>query len=192
MLERWQHVCRIKISFTLLPTNRFVSTKTNLMKCLVNWNLLRLWWSAFVWESLCTFGVCALFEFLLKEYRCAMETSGKKRVSPAGRIGIWHCADFFSQIPKKYTDLDFSLLYILISWTHSKFARTNHLLAPGVCFPQPCSSAGRRFAASRSRLQYHHRIISFLQQKYSMKYLVHWISLRIRVCFRNTQPHLQR
>jgi len=29
------------------------------------------------------------------------------------------------------------------------------MLALGVCFPQPCLSAGRRFAASRSRLYYY-------------------------------------
>jgi len=36
MLERWPHVCRIKIAVTLLLTNRFVSTTTNSTKCLVN------------------------------------------------------------------------------------------------------------------------------------------------------------
>ena len=34
-------------------------------------------------------------------------TSGKKHVSPVQKIGIWHCAAiFFSQVPKKCTDLD--------------------------------------------------------------------------------------
>jgi len=37
MHERWPHFCRVKITFTLLPTNSFVSTTTNSMKCLVNW-----------------------------------------------------------------------------------------------------------------------------------------------------------
>jgi len=37
MLERWPQVCRVKITFTLPLTNRFVSTTTNSMKCLVNW-----------------------------------------------------------------------------------------------------------------------------------------------------------
>jgi len=41
--------------------------------------------------------------------------------------------------------------------------RTNYLLAPGVCFLQPCSSAGRRFAASRSRVHKYRRIVSFPQ-----------------------------
>ena len=35
--------------------------------------------------------------------------------------------------------------------------------ALGVCFPQPCSNSGRRFAASGSRLHYYRRIVSFPQ-----------------------------
>ena len=65
-----------------------------------------------------------------------MATSEKKRVSPAGKIAIWHCAaELFSQIPKKCTVLDPSLLYILKSETFSKFARKNNFPALGVCFP---------------------------------------------------------
>jgi len=52
------------------------------------------------------------------------------------------------------------------------------------------SSARARFAASRSRVQNYRRIVSFPQQKISMKYVVNWIPLRIRVRSRNTQPHL--
>jgi len=74
-------------------------------------------------------------------------------------------AVLFSQVPKLCTELDLSLLYILTSGTCSKFARDNNFQALGVCFPQPCSSAGSKFAASRSRLQYYRRIISFAQQK---------------------------
>ena len=78
----------------------------------------------------------------------------KKRVSPAGKIRIWHCAAvLFSQVPKKCTHLHLSLLYISIFRTSSRFARENDFQALGVCFPQPCSSAGRRFAATRSLLQ---------------------------------------
>jgi len=73
-----------------------------------------------------------------------------------------HCASVLqTQVPKLCTDLDLSLLYILIFGTCSKFTRKNNFLALGVCFPQPCSSAGRRFAASRSRLQNYQRIVSF-------------------------------
>ena len=77
-------------------------------------------------------------------------------------FGSRHCASVLqTQVPKLCTDLDFSLLYISILGTCSKFIRKNNFLALGVCFPQPCSSAGRRFAASRSRLQNYQRIVSF-------------------------------
>ena len=46
-----------------------------------------------------------------------------------------------TQVPKLCTALDLSLLYILIFETYCEFARKNHFLALGVCFPQPCSSA---------------------------------------------------
>jgi len=70
--------------------------------------------------------------------------------------GSRHCtAVLRTQVPKLCTDIHLSLFYILILGTYSKFARNNNFLALGVCFPQPCSSAGRRFAASRSRLQYY-------------------------------------
>jgi len=38
MLERWPQVCGVKITFEVLPTNLFIFTKTNLMKCLSNIN----------------------------------------------------------------------------------------------------------------------------------------------------------
>jgi len=101
-----------------------------------------------------------------------------------------HCASVLqTQVPKLRTDLDISLLYILTLGTYSKFARKINFLALGVCFPQPCSSAGRRFAASRSRLQNYQRIVSFPPQKFD-EMVVNWIPLRIRVRSRNTQPHL--
>jgi len=99
--------------------------------------------------GLCTFWVLAKREPLRNG------TSGTKRVSPAGKIEIWHCAVvLFSQVPKKCTDLDVSLLYNLILGAHGKFACENNFLALGVCFPQTCTSAGCRFSASRSRLHY--------------------------------------
>jgi len=127
---------------------------------------------------------------------CAIATSGKQRVSPAIkiRIGIAQrfcfCKYLFF-LPKKCTDLDLSLLYILTLGIYSRFAWNIHFPALGVCFPQPCSSAGRRFAASRSRLQNYRRIVVFPQQKYSMKCVLNWIPLRNRVRLRNTQPHLK-
>jgi len=71
-----------------------------------------------------------------------------------------------TQVPKLCANLDLKLLYILILGTCSKFARKNNFQALGVCFPQPCLSAGRRFAVSRSRLQYYQRIVLFPQQQF--------------------------
>ena len=59
----------------------------------------------------------------------------------------------------------------------------NKMLALGVCFPQPCSSAGRRFSASRSRFQNYRRIVSFPQQKVWWNTLwtgFHWESAFVR------------
>ena len=42
LLERWPQICRVKITFTKLPTNRFVSTTKNSIKCVVNWIPLRI------------------------------------------------------------------------------------------------------------------------------------------------------
>jgi len=92
--------------------------------------------------------------------------SGKKTCFDAGKIGFCQCAAVHqTQVPNSCIDVDLSLLYILILGTYSKFARENNFLALGVCFPQPCSSAGRRFAAPRSRVQYYRRIVSFPQPK---------------------------
>jgi len=72
-----------------------------------------------------------------------------------------HCAAvLFSQVPKKCSDLDLRLLYILTFGAYSKFARKYIFPALGVCFPQTCSSAGRWFAASKSLLHYYWRIVS--------------------------------
>ena len=35
--QRWAQVCRVKIMSDLLPNNWFVSTRTNSMKCFINW-----------------------------------------------------------------------------------------------------------------------------------------------------------
>jgi len=81
-------------------------------------------------------------------------------------LGSLHCAVIlFSQVPQKCTDLDLSLLYILTKGTYSKYARKNNFLALSICFPQPCSSSGRKFAASRARLKNYRRIVPFPQQK---------------------------
>jgi len=72
----------------------------------------------------------------------------------------------FRMYPEKCTELDLSLFYIVVLGTYSKFAWENDFLAPVVCFPQPCSSAGRRFATSRSRLQNYRRIFRFHNQNF--------------------------
>ena len=98
----------------------------------------------------------------------------KKRVSPKiiifGEtrflIGSRHCTAAFSlQVLKLYTDLDPTLLHILILRKYSKFVWKNEMLALGVCLEQHCSSAGPRFDDSRSRLQNYRRIFSFPQPK---------------------------
>jgi len=103
-----------------------------------------------------------------------------------------HCASVLqTQVPKLCTDLDLSLLYILILGRYSKFARKNNFRALGVCVPQPCSCASRRFAASRLRLQTYWRIIFVCATIFLIKCIVKWIPLRICVRSRNTQPHLK-
>jgi len=42
LLERWPQVCRVKIMFTVLLTNRSVSTTEYSIKCDVNWIPLRI------------------------------------------------------------------------------------------------------------------------------------------------------
>jgi len=128
--------------------------------------------------SLCTISVLAFGE--------PMRNGNSRRNTCFARrkIGIWHCAAvLFLQVPKLCTNLDLSLFYILIIGTYSKFALKNTFLALGVWFPQPCSSAGRRFAASRSRLQNYRRIVSFPQQKSRWNALwtgFHWESVFVR------------
>ena len=91
----------------------------------------------------------------------------EKKCFDVWKLAFCRCAAVLqAQVPKLCTALDLSLLYILILGTYSKFARKNNFLALGVCFPQPCSSAGRRFARSRSRVQNYRRIVSFPQQKF--------------------------
>jgi len=50
------------------------------------------------------------------------------------KIGSQHCtAAFCLQVPKWYTDLDLTILYILISGTYGKFVQKNKMLVLGVC-----------------------------------------------------------
>jgi len=72
---------------------------------------------------------------------------------------------------KSCTDLDPTLLYILILRTHAKCVYKNKMLALGICSSQPCSSAGRRFAASRSCLNYYGPLRLFPHRQ------IRWITL---------------
>jgi len=81
-----------------------------------------------------------------------------------------HCAATFSlQVPNSCTDLDAILLYILIWKTYSKFVQENKMLALGVCFPQTSPSAGRKFAASTSRLNYYWQFVCFHNNEFDEK-----------------------
>jgi len=101
-----------------------------------------------------------LSESFFRMFESWLTTNGKVCRHPGGqtrfRIGSRHWAAAFSlQVPKSGVDLDPTLLYISILQTYSKIVRKTKMLALIVCFPQPCSSAGRRFAASRSRMNYY-------------------------------------
>ena len=103
----------------------------------------------------------------IPSFLAAEAKSEKKTSFDMGKIGFCRCAAVVhTQVLQLCTALDLSLLYILILGTYSKFARKNNFLALGVCFPQPRSSADRRFAASRSRVQNYRRIVSFPQPKF--------------------------
>jgi len=104
-------------------------------------------------------------------------TSNLKTCFAIEFVGSWHCtAAFFLPVLNSCTDLDPTFLYISILRTCTKFVREYKLLALGVCLLQPCSSAGRRFAVSGSRLNHYRTIISFPQELWtnSMKYFGNW------------------
>ena len=69
---------------------------------------------------------------------------GRSAIFPESRFCS---AVLFSQVPKKCTDLDLSLLYNLIFGTHSKFARNNNILSR-------CASRSHRRAALLRTLQW--------------------------------------
>jgi len=106
-------------------------------------------------------------------------------------IGICHCANaVFLQVLTQYAFLDLGVLYIWILGKYCRFVRQIKLLAYGVAVSQPCSSAGHRFAASGSCLDYYRPILQIVSiKKNSTKCLVNWIPLRIRVRSRNTHPY---
>ena len=110
------------------------------------------------------------------EIRCKLDStenprSFEKYPTPtclfAKFVASQHCATaFFLQVLKFCTEPDQTFLYISIFKTHITFVWKNSMLVIGVCLPHTYSSAGRRFAASRSRLHHYQRIVSFPQQKF--------------------------
>ena len=108
-------------------------------------------------------------------------------------VGSRHCASaFFLQVPEKRTDIDFTLLYILILGRYTKFVRKNKMLAsrrllPAAmleCWPQVC----------RIKITFGLLLTDWFvsTKKNSMKCLVNWISLEFRVRSRNTKnPNLK-
>ena len=115
----------------------------------------------------------------------------KKTCFDVGKIGFCHCAAVLkTQEPKRCTDLDFGLLYILVLETYSKFARkkkfpsARRLLSAALLerWPQVC-----RVKITCTKLPTTRN--SFVSTtKTSIKWVVNWIPLRIRVRSRNTQP----
>jgi len=81
------------------------------------------------------------------------------------RILPWRCGSANASSEVVHRSRSQSSLHFGIR-TYSKFARKNNFLALGVCFLQPCSSAGHMFAASRSRVQNYWRIVPFPQKKF--------------------------
>ena len=107
-----------------------------------------------------------ILRHLQKEYGSVVPTSDESCGQTRFEIRSRHCTSaFFLQVLKSCTDLDLTLLYILILKTHTKFVWENKIPALGVCFLQPCSSDVCRFAASRSLLNYYEPLRSFLQRR---------------------------
>jgi len=121
--------------------------------------------------------------------RC-LASSEKKRVSPAEKIGIWHCAAVLcSQVPKTCTDLDLSLLYILNLGTYSKFVRENNFLALGVLISAASGLLERWLQVCRVKITFKEPPTNrFVSQPKSIKCVD--IPLRIRVRSRIPNPTL--
>ena len=111
----------------------------------------------------CDLGLCTFWILVSREL---LRTFGLKTCLVTKFVAICLCAAvLFTQVPRKCTDLDLSLLYILILGTYTKFPQQKIFLALGVCFPQTCSSVGSMYAASRSCLHHYWRIVSFAEQQ---------------------------
>jgi len=119
-VERTQILSEIQftrhfIDFLVVETKRFVGSTLNVIltrqtcgqrssrtaeskrRALEKYSSKRMETEIEVWTTSCV---------LAKRKRRAMATSERKRVSPAEKIGIWHCAlVLFSQVPQQWTVL---------------------------------------------------------------------------------------
>jgi len=125
--------------------------------------------------------------------RCKLEWQNPffKRQNTFSPPGFCHrTAVLQTQEPKLCTDPDLGLLYILILGTYSKFDRRNNFPSLGVCLPQHWLERWPQVCCVKITFTKvpTNRFVS--TTKISMKYVVNWIPLRIRVRSRNTQPHL--
>jgi hypothetical protein len=109
----------------------------------------------------------------------------KKTRFDAGKIGFCHCAAVLqTQVLKLCTDLDLSLLYILISGTYIKFARKMISLCSAFAFRSPARGWPHvcRVKITFTNLPTN-RFVS--TTKISRKCVVNWIPLRISIRSRN-------
>ena len=75
-------------------------------------------------------GLC-MTSVLAGECHCAVPTSNESYSQTRVKIGSRHCTAAFSlQVPKSCTHLDFTLFYILIFRTYTKFVRKDKMLQP--------------------------------------------------------------
>jgi len=134
--------------------------------------------------------VCAQLWDLPKQSCCVMVTSNIFCGLTPFLIRSHPAAAFSLQVPKLSTEQYWTFLYISIFRNYIKFARKIKILAFGVCFPQPCSSAG--VSCIQTTFGLHPTSWFVSTRTNSMKCVINWIPFRIRVHSRNTQPYLNR
>jgi len=99
-------------------------------------------------------GLCTTSGLRL-ENRCVVMTSEKNTCFDAGKIWFCHCAAVLqNQVRKLCTNLDLSLICILILRIYSKLAWKFYFLALGVCFPPSSFYFG--FESTQLARQLHH------------------------------------
>ena len=106
-------------------------------------------------------------------------------------VGSLHCAAaFFLQVPKLCKDLDLTPLYILILRTHTKFVWKNNMASARRLPPADLLEHWQQVCRVKNHVYITTDNFFVSTTTNSMKCLVNWIILRIRVCLRNTQSHL--